>query len=198
MIIRRLGCLVLLGAFAVMSSPAWANDICQVPGNLVQNCGFETGDFTGWTQSGNTGFTSVSTFYAFSGNYGAQLGPVGSDGFLTQLVGDNSTTYFASFELYNDGGAPNDFTVYWNGVDVGPDLVDASNFSYTLFSGILAGNSGAGSNEITFAFRQDPSYWGLDSVVVRNTSTVPEPASLMLLGAGLLGFGGLVRRKLAR
>ena len=181
-----------------MSSPAWANDICQVPGNLVQNCGFETGDFTGWTQSGNTGFTSVSTFYAFSGNYGAQLGPVGSDGFLTQLVGDNSTTYFASFELYNDGGAPNDFTVYWNGVDVGPDLVDASNFSYTLFSGILAGNYGAGSNEITFAFRQDPSYWGLDSVVVRNTSTVPEPASLMLLGAGLLGLGGLVRRKLAR
>ena len=33
-----------------------------VADNLVTNCGFETGDFTGWTQSGNTGFTGVSSF----------------------------------------------------------------------------------------------------------------------------------------
>ena len=29
--------------------------------NLVTNGGFETGDFTGWTQGGNTGFTGVDT-----------------------------------------------------------------------------------------------------------------------------------------
>jgi hypothetical protein len=31
--------------------------ICDAAaGNLVVNCGFEAGSFTGWTQSGNTGF----------------------------------------------------------------------------------------------------------------------------------------------
>ena len=43
-------CAVLLIAFA-----------CHASANLVTNGGFETGDFTGWTQSGNTGFTSVSS-----------------------------------------------------------------------------------------------------------------------------------------
>src|SRR5262249_25511034 len=29
-------------------------DCTVVAGNLVNNCGFETGDFTGWTQGGDT------------------------------------------------------------------------------------------------------------------------------------------------
>ena len=80
--------LLLVAALALMTSPVWAQDICQgVAGNLVANCGFETGDFTGgWSLTGNTGFTGVSSSapYVFSGTYGAQLGPIGSDGFLTQ------------------------------------------------------------------------------------------------------------------
>src|SRR5215831_15760142 len=32
-----------------------------VPGNIVANCGFETGDFTGWLQSGDPSFTGVRT-----------------------------------------------------------------------------------------------------------------------------------------
>jgi hypothetical protein len=193
--------LALLIAFVVTTAPAWGQSICDaVAGNLVVNCGFETGDFTGWTLTGNTGFTGVSGSapYVNSGNFGAQLGPVGSDGFLTQNVGaPGDNLYAVSFYLYNDGGTPNDFTVIWNGVDVGPDLVDVGGFSYTLFSGVLSGNPGAGANSLTFAYRQDPAYWGLDDVVVLGSTSVPEPSSLIMLGSGILGLAGVIRRKLA-
>ena len=123
---------------------------------------------------------------------------MGSDGTLTQLVGDNSTSYFVSFELENDGGTPNDFTVFWNGVDVGPDLVDADAFGFTEFSGVISGNAGPNSNTLEFVFRHDPAYWGLDSVVVTNNGApgVPEPGSLLLFGSGALGLAGMIRRKL--
>ena len=55
-------------------------------GNLVVNGGFETGDFTGWTETQNLGATFVSPSYAHSGNDGAALGAVGSDNSLAQRL----------------------------------------------------------------------------------------------------------------
>jgi hypothetical protein len=46
---------------------------------------------------------------------------------------------------------------------------------------------GTGDDTISFSYRQDPSFWGLDDITVTGSS-VPEPSSIMLLGTGLLGI----------
>jgi hypothetical protein len=182
--------LALLGLAAI---PLSAASICDaVTGNLVTNCGFETGDFTGWSVTGNTGFTGVAAGspWVNSGNFGTFLGAVGSDTLITQVLPTVAGTVDLSFYLMNLGGTPNDFTVLWNSVDVGPSLVDAGAFGYTKYTFVLAG---VGNDSLQFQVRQDPSYWGLDDVVATQS---PEPGTIgMLLGGLGLVVAGRLRRR---
>ena len=201
---KRFTILALVAALSLMTASAFAQFPCgTVTGNLVKDCGFESGAFLGspkgWTLMGDTSQNVVTSNSAFvlSGTYGAALGQVGSDATLSQTIEGNTMTfqfrndveywglddislievqslgngkdlYKFNFYLENtsDGSTPNDFTLLWNGVDVGPDLVNAGPFGYVGIFGNVIGTS------------------------------TPEPGTLILLGTGILGLAGTLRRKL--
>jgi hypothetical protein len=144
----------------------------------VVNGGFETGDFTGWTQSGNTSYTSVTTgsTYAHSGTYGAQLGPAGSLGYLSQTLSTTvGTSYLLSVWLDSpDGATPNEFLVSWNG----STLLDETNLTAFGWTNLRFVVSATGTSTILqFGFRDDPTSLGLDDI-----SVVPSALTLTRSG----------------
>lgn len=137
----------------------------MVVGNLVVNCGFETGAFAPWAQSGDLSFTNVDTFSAHSGNFGDDTGPVGGLGFIAQnLPTTAGATYNLSFWLANTGGPANRFTVSWGGTVI-YDVSDQQAFGYTQYC--WSGIAPSDSTELKFGFLQMPAYFQFDDVVVR-------------------------------
>ena len=141
----------------------FASECDAVVGNLVANCGFETGDFTGWTQSGDLTYTAVDTV-PHSGGFGAYFGPVNSLGFIAQNVSTAAgQLYNLTFWLRN-AQQPNRFQVFWNGVLLA-DSTNLDDFPYTqfTFNGLVASG---GATELKFGFYNLPDFFFLDDVVV--------------------------------
>src|SRR5262249_31970278 len=140
-----------------------------VDGNLVANCGFETGDFTDWTLSGDQSFMEVLPG-GYSGCYAAFLGPTGDLGFLAQdLPTAAGESYDLSFWLRNMG-TPNRFQVLWNGAFV-YHCDNCPNFPLTQFrfTGLIATDE---STELKFGFYNPPDFFLFDDVVVAVSPTL--------------------------
>jgi hypothetical protein len=134
---------------------------------LIQNGGFETGDFSGWTMAGNTAGVSViaNSSYIHSGKYGVELGPARSLGYLSQTVATiPGHSYAISFWLENPlSGTPNSFAAAWNGTTV----FSSTNMPQLAWTNVqCVATATSTTTVLQFAYRNDPNYLGLDDVSV--------------------------------
>jgi hypothetical protein len=188
------------------TSPARA-DVCgSVPGNLVQNCGFETGDFTGWIIGGNMqnpGINwGVDGVFPNSGNYGAFLGAAGAPITLSQTVaalanGSYQVTFYARQESQDASGANvHAFSVSFDGKVLDSESNVAATDSYVKYSFLTSTGATGNSNVLQFNFQNDDSFFDFDDVsVTAVSSAAPEPASFLLVIPGLGALFVLGRRR---
>ena len=150
------------------------------PPQLVQNGGFETGDFTGWTLIGTgnpDNFVDNGTSWSISphsGSYFALLGQQGGLAYLSQaLPTSTGQAYLLSCWLNcPDNAIPTEFSVTWNGTTYFDQLnlpaIPSPGWTNLLF---IVTATGPGTI-LQFGSQDDNSYLGLDDV-----SVVPLPVT---------------------
>lgn len=150
---------------------------------LVQNGGFETGDFTGWTLANDDGYDYVDNGSAadispHSGSYFAAFGQLSSDGLCTisqTLPTVPGISYLLSFwwqttSYFGSPAAPNELRVTWNGTTE-LDQLNAGITPWTNQSFILTATSS--STALLFGCSDDNSYLALDDI-----SVMPVPPAV--------------------
>ena len=207
---KRYTTLALFAVFALVAAQAGAT-------NLIQNGDFSSG-FSNWT-IGTTGNGTWGAGYPIStgwplGGMSAAEGEVGEVSFTglqeggtliqTFNSGGGAATVSLDWAVMGPGGNADggEFTILINGLQVA-QFDSGSINGGQLYNGVLTGNANlnAGSNTIEIDVTRQyitvpdgtPYQWvtGVDV-----EGTVPEPGSLILMGSGVLGLAGVLRRKI--
>jgi len=151
----------------------------EIGPSFVQNGGFETGDFTGWSLGGDT-VDWYDTWYrvcnvvateadylgvVHSGNFGAHLGQNGYAATLAQTLPTiPGQLYLVSFWLSNvQPTGFQQFSATWNGANFA-SLANPPAFDWTNFQFLATAEDTNATVE--FAAESDRSYFGLDDVTV--------------------------------
>ncbi len=189
-------------------------------GNIVLNGNFLTGDLTDWTSNTCTNIACIDAGWAVgafsltdpgtapsdtpnsaaTGCEGVPCSDATSGDWISQvLTTDPTMTYTLTFLL--DPGTsdsmPVELDVLWAGTVIATitDLTPSTWVPET-FSGLIPTGT---ATTLEFTGRDDSGVLAIDDIAANGTasgpSTVPEPASLMLIGGGLLGIGTMLRRK---
>ncbi len=196
---------------AGLQSAAKAADCGLVTNNVVANCGFETGDFTSWTLTGNDVPGQLGTLYGVEGTDPFPL-PDGTapdsgsfQAFFSDLNADPTTLsetlatsagtqYMISFylaqQLVGPGTVNNSLKVNFGSTSI-ENLTNVSVEGYTLYSGVATATSS--STVLSFQLGNDIGEFLLDDVAV----ATPEPASWFLVLMGVIAAGWFGRKRLS-
>jgi hypothetical protein len=170
---------------------------------LVQNGGFETGNFSNWTTTlassgslvGVSSASGVPSVQVHAGTYAAYFGATGTqdDSISQTLATVAGQSYTFSFWLDHPfGRSTNDFSAFWDGGAPVLSLTNSLLFPYTQYS--FTETALTSSTVIRFSGLENPAYFYLDDVSVQGPQSVPEPISLFLFGAGLMGMTVIGRK----
>jgi hypothetical protein len=115
---KSLSFLAMLGILTIMPAALNASSVCAgVAGNIVANCGFETGTLTDWTANYWTVTAGQAGLVPNSGNYFASTGCSGSGCISPD---SNSAGSWLYQDLATTGDDSYDLTFYYNPNNLGP------------------------------------------------------------------------------
>jgi subtilase family serine protease len=142
----------------------------NVSQSTVDNGGFESGNFSGWSLNASSkyDFVTTSSGLVHSGSNGAALGQTGSLGYLYQTLATSpGQNYLLSLWLDNPnnpaGASPNQFQVQWNGTT----LFNQTNLPFMAWTNLQFVVTATGTSTVLkFGFQDNPYYLGLDDISV--------------------------------
>jgi hypothetical protein len=133
----------VVAAFVVLGAASLAPPAASAATNLVQNPGFETGDFTDWT-AGFGWFISSAVdgvgYAPYQGAYGASFEDGDLPASLTQtlstVVGDDYTVSFAYNPgvAFTGGGSGSELQVFWSGQLIKDISVNVADETWSVYS----------------------------------------------------------------
>ena len=202
--------IVLLAAFALQAGATvttgvpWTGTLPMPASNYF---GPGPQSFANYTWTSTNATTQGGSVYGYTGGYGfggtggngfwdGRLGPMAgvNDSFAVYGITDTMTFAFTApvftvggfFNYVPGGSTPTMLAAY----DASFDLIESYNLTFLTGGGVNTGEW------ILFTETTPISYFTMTDNYVGVANPIPEPSSLLLLGSGVLGLAGVIRRKL--
>ena len=142
-------------------------------GQIIVNGDFETGDFSGWTEFGDTGFNGVWDGFPHGGVYSGFFGPLTSGGISQALNAHAGDRLVVSFWILNeDGSTPNSCVVTLDNQPVF-SATDYLPTDYQLVTATITVTHEA--PVLSFTFYDEPYYLDVDDITVTLDGSGPPP-----------------------